>query len=46
MWIIGAAVLAAIIILPKILELLIGSRRPEYMDNNAQSGPSQSDPKD
>jgi hypothetical protein len=43
MWIIGATATAAIIILPKILELLIGSQRPGYLDNN---GPSQSDPKD
>jgi hypothetical protein len=42
MWIIGATATAAIIILPKILDLLIGSRRPEYMDINDLS---QNDPK-
>jgi len=30
MWIIGAAVIVAIVVLPKILELLIGSQRPDY----------------
>lgn len=43
MWIIGAAAIAAIVILAKIYELLIGSRRPGYLGNN---GPSQSDLKD
>jgi hypothetical protein len=32
MWCIGGAVIVAIVVLPKILELLIGSQRPEYED--------------
>ena len=30
MWVIGGAVIVTIIILPKILELLIGSQQAEY----------------
>ena len=30
MWCIGAVVIIAIVVLPKILELLIGSQRPDY----------------
>jgi hypothetical protein len=30
MWCIGGAVIVAIVVLPKILELLIGSHRTEY----------------
>ena len=30
MWCIGAAVIIAIVVLPKILEPLIGSQRPDY----------------
>ena len=32
MWIIGGAVIIAIVVLPKILELLVGSQRPDYED--------------
>ena len=30
MWVIGGAVIVAIVILPKILELLIGSQQADY----------------
>lgn len=30
MWIIGPAVIIVIVVLPKILELIIGSKRDEY----------------
>jgi hypothetical protein len=30
MWCVGGCVVAAIVMLPKILELLIGSQRPDY----------------
>ena len=32
MWIIGGAVIIAVVMLPKILELLVGSQRPGYED--------------
>jgi len=32
LWNIGGAVIFAIVMLPKILELLIGSQRPDYED--------------
>jgi len=32
MWIIGGGVIIAIVILPKILEFLVGSQRPDYED--------------
>lgn len=34
MWCIGGAVILAIVLLPKILELLVGSQRPEYDELN------------
>lgn len=43
MWCVGGGVIAAIVVLPKILELLIGSQRTEYEnsaieDDSAEDG--------
>lgn len=34
MWCLGGAVIVAIVVLPKILEILIGSQRTEYENSN------------
>jgi len=36
MWIIGGAVILVIVVLPKILELLIGSKQPEYEEGDSE----------
>ena len=42
MWCIGGAVIVAIVVLPKILELLIGSQRTDY-ENLGQEDESTAD---
>jgi hypothetical protein len=36
MWIIGGAVIIVLVLLPKILELLIGSQKPSYGESNSE----------
>ena len=38
MWCIGAGVIVAIVVLPKILELLVGSQRPDYERSELEDG--------
>ncbi len=36
MWIIGGGIIVVIVLLPKILELLIGSGQPDYEETNSE----------
>lgn len=40
MWCIGAGVIVAVILLPKILELLVGSQRPDYTKTDEEGDQS------
>ena len=37
MWIIAPAVIVAIVLLPKLLEIIISSLRPDYQEENSES---------
>ena len=43
MWIIAPAVIVAIVLLPKLLEIIIGFKGPDRQDKVSDSGPTQDD---
>jgi hypothetical protein len=44
MWIIAPAVIVVIVLQPKLLEIIIGSKRPDYRTMDSESDPPQNDP--